>query len=62
MFYKLCVSKLTSLIRVQNQFFGIAFVLDNAFSSVRTARELVIKELFSLATTLLSYKSIMEQL
>ena len=40
------------------RFFGIAFALDNAFSSVRAARELVIKELFSLATTLLSYQSI----
>ena len=40
----------------------MAFELDNAFSSVRTAGELVIKELFSLATTLLTYKSIMEQL
>ena len=37
----------------------MAFELDNAFSSVRTAGELVIKELFSLATTLLTYKSIM---
>ena len=39
----------------------MAFELDNAFSSVRTARELVIKEQFLLATTLLTYKSIMEQ-
>jgi len=31
----------------------MAFELNNSFSNVRTARELVIKELFSLATTLL---------
>ena len=42
--------------------YGIAFVLENAFSSVSTAGELVIKELRSLATTLLSYRSIIEQL
>ena len=39
----------------------MALELDKAYSSVWIAGEFVIKELFSLATTLLSYKSIMEQ-